>query len=160
MLHALYLTLALLQLPPQKALGAPSRSETAKLFFLAGDLGKAQEIARAGVNSKTDGTKCKALLKLLAEYAFLANHIDELTPEQARQLLELDAAIAPGGVGKLTQKAVERFIDRPLSIARLRAQAGDVAAAASIARDILNVDPKHAETLAFLKALEARDGGR
>ncbi|MCC6334003.1 MAG: hypothetical protein IT380_08450 [Myxococcales bacterium] len=159
MLRALLLFLALSQAAPQKAPPGPSRSETAKLFFLTGDLAKAQEIARAGASSKADGKKCQALVKLLAEYAFLAGRIDDFTPEQARQFLELDAKITPDARGKLTKQALERFVDRPLSIAKLRAEAGDREGARGIAQDILKVAPKHPETLAFLKSLDAPDGG-
>ncbi|MEW5742815.1 MAG: hypothetical protein AB1938_28115 [Myxococcota bacterium] len=160
MVSALLVSLALFQAPPQKAPPAPSRSETAKLFFLAGDLSKAQEIARSGATSKTDGKRCQALLKLLAEYAFLANHIDEFTPEKARQFLELDAKIAPDARGKLTEKAIERYVTKPLAIARLRAEAGDRDGARKLAQDILQVDPRHAETKAFLASLDAPDAGQ
>lgn len=158
MVLALALTVALSQSPAKSAgVGAPPPSETAKLFFLTGDLAKAQEIARGGL--KKDGKRCRPLLKLLAEYAFLAARMDDFTPEQAKEFLALDAKIAPGGVGKLTQKTIERFIDKPLAIAKLRAQAGDRAGAQAIARDALAVDPKHADALAFLASLEAGDGG-
>jgi hypothetical protein len=155
---ALVLALALSQAPAVTPTGSgPAPSETAKLFFLAGDVSKALEIARAGV--KKDGKRCRRLVKLLAEYGYLVNHMDEFTPDQARQFIELDAQIAPGAVGKLTQKTIERFIDKPLEVARLRAKAGDVAGAAAIARDTLKVDPQHAETLAFLASLEVADAG-
>jgi len=153
MLFALVLSLALSQSPAK----GPSPYETAKLFFLAGDIGKAEEIARTGI--KSDKKRCTALLKLLAEYAFLANHVDEFTPEQAKQFLDLDRKIAPGAVGKLTQKAVERYLDKPLAIAKLRAQGGDVEGAMGIAQDILKIDPKHADTLSFVKSLHATDAG-
>jgi hypothetical protein len=153
MLLALALSLSLSQAPER----GPSAYDTAKLFFLAGDVAKAQEIARRGL--KDDGKRCKAMLKLLAEYAFLANHVDEFTPEQAKQFLDLDRKIAPGAVGKLTQKAVERYVDKPLSIAKLRAEAGDATGAKAICADILKIDPKHAATLAFVKALDAPDAG-
>lgn len=153
MLLALALSLSLSQAPER----GPSAYETAKLFFLAGDLAKSQEIARRGL--KDDGKRCKALLKLLAEYAFLANHVDEFTPAQAKQFIELDRKIAPGAVGKLTQKAVERYLDKPLSIAKLRAEAGDATGARTICAENLKIDPKHADTLAFLKALDRPDAG-
>lgn len=153
----LVLSLALSQAPAGKPAAGPLPSETAKLFFLTGDIAKAEEIARSGL--KKDKKRCAALIKLLAEYGYLANHMDEFTPEQAKEFVELDAKIAPTGVGKLTQKTIERFIDKPLEVAKLRAQAGDPVGAAAIARDTLKVDPKHAETLAFLASLEAADGG-
>jgi len=157
MMLAIVLSLALSQAPAVTPPGpGPAPSETAKLFFLAGDVAKAEEVARSGV--KKDGKRCKPLLKLLAEYGYLVNHMDEFTPEQARQFIELDAKIAPGAVGQLTRKTIERFIDKPLEVARLRAKAGDVTGAAAIARDTLKVDSKHAEALAFLASLEADAG--
>ncbi|MEW6434605.1 MAG: hypothetical protein AB1730_24155 [Myxococcota bacterium] len=157
MVAVLALALSLSQAPPGNSPAGPGAFETAKLFFLAGDISKAQDIARSGL--KTDKKRCTEILKLLAEYAFLANHMDEFTPGQAKAFLELDAKIAPGGVGKLTRKTIERFIEKPLEVAKLRAQAGDPAGAAAIAREALKVDPKHAGTLAFLASLEAADAG-
>lgn len=157
MVTALALALALSQAPADKAPVGPGALETAKLFFLAGDISKAEDVARSGL--KKDKKRCTAMLKLLAEYGYLANHMDEFTPEQAKTFLELDAKIAPGGIGKLTQKTIERFIEKPLEVAKLRAQAGDPVGAAAIAREGLKVDPKHAGTLAFLASLEAADGG-
>jgi hypothetical protein len=135
----------------------PSAYETAKLFYLTGDLLKAEETARHGLQD--DPKRCKALLKLLAEYAYLANHVDEFTPEQAKQFIELDKKITPDGIGKLTQKALDRYVEKPLNIARLRAQAGDAVGARAICADILKIYPKHPDTVAFLKSLDAPDAG-
>lgn len=157
MVTALALALALSQVPAPQPPAGPGAYETAKLFFLAGDISKAEDVARSGL--KKDKKRCTAMLKLLAEYGYLANHMDEFTPEQAKAFLELDAKIAPGGIGKLTQKTIDRFLEKPLEVAKLRAQAGDPAGAAAIAREALKVDPKHAGTLAFLASLEAADGG-
>jgi hypothetical protein len=158
MMLTLALSLSLLQVPLVDPPRGPGAYETAKLFFLTGDVAKASEVARSGL--ATDGKRCRALLRWLAEYGYLANRLDELTPEQARELLELNRKIAPGGVGKLTQKVIARFIDKPLQVARLRAQAGDAAGAAAIARETLRVDPKHPEVLDFLASLSGADGGR
>lgn len=151
---ALALALTLAHAPP--AAKGPSAFETAKLFFLAGDVARAEEAARAGL--ARDGKRCRALLRLLAEYGYLANRMDDFTPDQAKAFVELDAKIAPGAVGKLTQKTLERFVDKPLEVARLRAEAGDAVGAAAIARETLKVVPGHPETLAFIAGLSP-DGG-
>lgn len=159
MLPALVLVLAT-QVPPVprgdvKKPGPPA-SETAKLYFLAGDIAKAQEWARSGM--KKEPKVCKPMLQALAEYAFLANHVDELTPEQARQFIELDRKISPQAQAKLTLKVIDRYVEKPLSIAEARASGGDAKSAVAIAETVLSIDPANARALALKKP--APDAGR
>lgn len=126
----------------------PPAGETAKLFFLAGDLAKAVEWATRGL--KTDAKNCKPMLKALAEYGFLANHTDEFTPAQARDFIKYDRAISPAAPGKLTQPIIERFVTGPLVRA---AQTTDKAEAKSIVERVLLVDPKNPEALSLQRVV-------
>ena len=92
--------------PASEARKGPPASEMAKLYFLAGDLRRAIETARQGINS--DPVKCKALYPMLVEYQFLVPRGDELTPAEARAFLEWDRKISPGtpGAGTGTTPAV------------------------------------------------------
>lgn len=141
---------------PPKGSG-PTAAETAKLFFLAGDVLKAQEWARRGL--QREPKTCGPIHKALAEYAFLLNHVDEFTPEQAKQFFELDAAISPTVRGKLTQKAYEKHVLKPLSLAKSRAD-GDVPGATQLLDRVLAIEPKNADALALRKSMTARDGGK
>lgn len=142
------LTVAMTQVgPPGK--GAPAPWETAKLYFLAGDLARAQDWAHRCVRSKPK--ICKPLNAAIAEYAFLEPHADAFTPAQARQYLELDRAIAPDAIGKLTVPARERYVLRPLGIAGARLDRGDRLGAQQIADLVREIDP-HAPELAELDA--------
>ena len=140
----------------QKMAPGPTAYETAKLFFLTGDLATAQEWVRRGL--KREPKTCVPLNKLLAEYNFLANHIDEFTPDQAKEFLELDRKISPSVRGQITEKAFQRFVVKPLELANDQAQ-GDVPRATQLLDQVLFVDPKNAEALA-LEARLARDAGR
>ncbi|MDP1821867.1 MAG: hypothetical protein Q8L48_01430 [Archangium sp.] len=134
----------------------PTAYDTAKLFFLAGDLATAQEWVRRGL--KREPKTCGPLNKLLAEYNFLANHIDEFTPDQAREFLELDRQISPAVRGKVTEKAWARFVAKPLELAQDQAKGGGGPRALQLLEQVLYVDPKNAEALA-LKAKLAKDAG-
>ena len=131
--------------PPGK--GAPPAWETAKLFFLAGDLPRAQEWARRCV--KSHPKICRPLNKNIAEYAFLAPRLDELTADQARQFFSIDRAISPGVPGKLTEKALERYVRRPLVIAAARLDQGDANGAQQLADQVRAVNATAAELVAF-----------
>jgi hypothetical protein len=137
----------------------PTAAETAKLYFLAGDIQRAQEWVQRGL--KREPKTCGPLNKALAEYAFLANHLDEFTPEQAKEFLEIDRRISPTVRGKLTEKVFERYVRKPLDLAKSRSN-GDVPGALQIVGGILVIDPKNADALALKKTLEAPvvDAGR
>jgi hypothetical protein len=132
---------------------APKPSETARLYFLAGDLAKAQEWARAG---RAKDPACGPLLKLLAEYAFEVGHADGFDPPSARAFLRLDRQISPTVPGKLTRPIIDRFITHPLELARAHLKAGAADSAARIAAQVLDVDPTNAEA----RSLVGRDAGR
>lgn len=161
---SLLLTLALTQAPPGKPAPppgpGPSAAETAKLYFLAGDLQKAQEWVVRGL--KKEPKTCGALRKLLAEYAFHANHLDELSLDDAKAFLALDRKISPTVRGKLTEKAFSRYVSKPLELAHARAN-GDAKGAMSLVDSVLAVDPANPEALALKKDLIAAsnhpDGG-
>lgn len=156
------LTISLLMLlsgtpAKSKPADAPLPSETVKLFFLAGDLARAQEFARAC--RRSEPKRCDTLNKRIAEYAFLARDIDALTAEQARELIALDAKITPLARGKITEKVIERYITVPLDRARSRAQ-GDEKGALLILEKVLIADPKNEGALELQKSLRNRaDGG-
>lgn len=135
----------------------PHPTETAKLFFLAGDIAKAQEFARACV--RREPKKCGPINGWIAEYAFLIRDADTLTVEQARQLLELDKKIAPNKRGKLTETVVERYVTRPLERARsLSTQ--DRLAALHVVEQVLTIEPANAAALELQKSLRnGVDGG-
>ena len=155
MMVALVLALVL-SAPPAKA-PAPPAGETAKLFFLAGDVAKAVDWAQRGL--KSDAAKCKPMLKALAEYGALANHTDDFTPEQAKAFLEWDRRISPGTPGKLTVPVIHHFVTAPLEKARADLKAGEPAAARALVLGVLKVDPKNADALALEQQLSA-DAGR
>jgi hypothetical protein len=143
--------------PPKPAAG-PTAYDTAKLFFLAGDLANAQEWVRRGL--KREPKTCGPLNKLLAEYNFLASHIEEFTPEQARDFIELDRKISPTVRGKVTEKAWARFVTKPLELAHDQAP-GDVPRALQLVKQVLFVDPKNPEALALEAELtHPKDAGR
>lgn len=150
------LTLCLLALvaaaPPagKKPAGAPHPSETAKLFFLTGDIAKAQEFALAC--ARREPKKCGPINKWIAEYAFLVRDSDTLTADQARELIALDLKIVPDKRGKLTEKVFERYVTVPLDRARSRAS-GDRKGALSIVEHVLLVDPKNVAALELQKSL-------
>lgn len=147
--------------PPKQAAkpkvdSGPTAYDTAKLFFLAGDLSSAQEWVLRGL--KREPKTCGPLNKLLAEYNFLANHVDEFTPEQARDFLELDRKISPTVRGKVTERAWTRFVAKPLALAQEQAK-GDVPQALQLVKQVLFVDPKNAEAVALMAKL-TQDAGR
>ena len=159
MLLALALSMIVVQAPPAKAPrppgAGPTAYDSAKLFFLAGDLSTAQEWARRGL--KREPKTCGPLNRQLAEYNFLANHIDDFTPDQARDFLELDRKISPTVRGRITEKAFHHFVTKPLELAQAQAK-GDVPRAIQLLDEVLYVDPKNPEALA-LKA-QLKDGPR
>ena len=166
MLLAIALSMLVTQLPPpsapppkqgkQKMAPGPTAYDTAKLFFLAGDLATAQEWVRRGL--KREPKTCGPLNALLAEYNFLANHVDEFTLEQAKTFLELDRKISPTVRGQITEKAYRRFVTKPLELATEQAR-GDVPRAVQLLEQVLLVDPANPDALA-LKAQLSTPGNR
>lgn len=135
---------------PQLPAHGPKASETAKLYFLAGDLAKAQDWARRGLT--TEKRTCERLHKALVEYSFLANRSDAFSLLEAKQFIELDRHISPGTPGKLTQAVLERFVDKPLSLAAARAE-GDVSGALRLVDQVLTVEPHNSVAKALKKKL-------
>lgn len=135
--------------PPERT---PPPGETAKLYFLAGDLAKAVEWATRGL--KTDSKACKPMLKALAEYGFLANHTDEFTSEQARDFIKWDRVISPATPGRLTLPVVERFVTDPLERAKQLSYLDPVQARQFVDR-VLNVDPQNAEAIGLKRQLSS-----
>ena len=158
MLLALALSMVVTQVAPPLTQGkmgpGPTAYDTAKLFFLAGDLATAQEWARRGL--KREPKTCRPLNKMLAEYNFLANHIDEFTPDQAKSFLDLDRQISPSVRGQMTDKAFKRFVIKPLELAHDMAT-GDPPRARQLVDQVLYVDSKNAEALALLGQLKEGD---
>ncbi len=137
--------------PPSKPAGPPP-AELAQLYFLAGDLPSAQQTCSrvAQVDAR-----CRALIKPLAEYAFLAGTRDSFTPAQAREYLALDARLSPKARSKLTEPTWQRFVQEPLARAKAWAQQGHAAEAVPVVEGVLLVVPAHAEAQALLQTLRA-----
>ncbi|MBS1149730.1 MAG: hypothetical protein H6Q89_1428 [Myxococcaceae bacterium] len=141
----------------EKPTGPPA-SDMAILYFLAGDLRRAVDVARAGL--KTDAVKCKPLFPMLVEYEFLLPKRETLTVEEAKAFLEWDRKISPKAQGKLTGVVYRKYVETPLHYARTANQGGELEKAKKLLGEVLIVDPKNEDALA-LKALIARpDGGR
>jgi tetratricopeptide (TPR) repeat protein len=163
---ALFLAVVLAQLPPLPA-GLPGvdakkpqmkASETAKLYYLAGDLSTAREWCERGL--KKEGPVCKPFLKHLAEYAFLLGKFEPLTLGEAKQVIELDRRLSPAAAGKLTKPVQERFVLGPLARARAWAIQGAPGEAIRFVDEALQVDPTNADAKALrLQLLAAADGG-
>jgi len=139
--------------PGTRGAKTPPASETARLYFLAGDPAKAMEWCRKGL--KKEPKVCRAMLKALAEYEFLASHRDTFTVEQARDFVRWDRAIAPGAWSKLTEPTLERFVHGPVLLARRVWAAGDLAQAKKLVAGALTVEPKDPQALALKKELDA-----
>jgi hypothetical protein len=157
------LAMLVTQVPPPPQAGgaatpAPTAVESARLYFLAGDLSTAREWAQRGL--KKEAKVCKPLLKDLAEYAFLMGKSGELTIDEARQVLVLDKRISPKEPGKLTKKVSERFVVGPMKRAEAWAAQGAAGDAVRFVDDALAVDPSNAEAKALrARLLEIADGG-
>ncbi len=154
------LTLLLLTVEPEggmQKVPAPPASDMAILYFMAGDLRRAVDTARAGM--KSDPVRCKALHPMLVEYQFLVPKRETLTQEEAKNFLAWDKKISPKATGKLTPLVVQRYVDLPLQQARTANQGGDVARSKKLVADVLAVDPANADALALKAALSA-DAGR
>ena len=136
----------------------PPASDMAVLFFMAGDMRRAVDTARAGM--KTDAVKCKALYPLLVEYEFLVPKRDALTVEQARSFLAWDTKISPKASGKLTAAVVRKYVETPLHYARTANQGGDLVTAKKLLADVLTIDPTNADALALKALINQPDGGR
>ncbi|MBL8918278.1 MAG: hypothetical protein JNJ54_05420 [Myxococcaceae bacterium] len=161
MLAAL-LGLLVTQAPPPTAGGpgalAPTAIETARLYFIAGDLVTAREWLQRG--QKKEAKVCRPALKSLAEYAFLLGKSEELTLDEARQVVELDKRISPKEPGKLTRKVIDRFVVGPLKRAEAWAMQGAAGEAVRFVDDALKVDPANPEAKALrARLLDIADGG-
>ena len=153
-------------LPPGgKQMIAPTAIETARLYFLAGDLTTSREWCERGL--KREAKACKPLLKDLAEYKFLMSKFEELTLDEAKQVIALDRRISPKDQGKPTKPIFERYVSGPMTRAKLWAEQGAAAEAVRFVEDALKVDPTNADARALLKQLTtladagvSLDGGR
>ncbi len=151
------LTLLLLCAEPVQKQPAPPASDMAILYFMAGDLRRAVDTARAGM--KSDPVKCKALFPMLVEYQFLVPKRESLTLEEAKNFILWDKKISPKATGKLTPLVVKRYIDLPLQLARTANQGGDLARSKKFVADVLAVDPANEDALALSASFSA-DAGR
>lgn len=138
--------------------------EQGRQAFVRGRYPEAQKLY--GSCLKTRPKQCPPLLRALVLYQPLAARADELTPEEAAQLVALDRVITAGGepAGR-THQALERYVDLPLRRGRAALEGGSPARAAQLAREVLVVDPKNEAAQALLAAAGAdagtlRAGGR
>lgn len=136
---------------------APKPSDGVREAFINGDLTQA-EVGVQLCLRKEPKAKCKQLGRWLAEYTFLYSHLDSFKPEDAHTFIELDKKLSPKQRSRLTEHAIERYVNKPFETAKLLAQ-GNEARALEVLNMVLIVDPKHAEALALKKALLARDAG-
>ncbi len=145
--------------PAQAPKGPPPHLETARLYFVAGDLRRAGEFIDRCLQSP-EKKKCLPIKRALAEYSYLASQRDSLTAAQARQVLEFDRQISPQKVGKLTQVVSEQWVGRPTRIAQSRFEAGQLTAARASLDEALAVDPLNVEALAVKARIDnAADAG-
>lgn len=143
--------------PAAKAL-APTAIETARLYFIAGNLPAAREWGQRGL--KKEAKACKPMLRDLAEYSFLLSKYEALTLDEAKQMLILDRRISPKAVGKLTSPVIERYVTGPMARARLWAEQGAAAEAVKFVDDALVVDPSNVDAKALRRRLlDVADGG-
>ena len=135
----------------------PPASDMAILYFLAGDLRRAVDTARAGLTS--DPKKCKVLYPMLVEYAFLVPKRETFSLAEAKSFLDYDKKISPKAQGKLTANVVKRYVELPLQSARTAHKGGDLVRARQFVDDALAVDATNADAIA-LKAELGADAGR
>jgi hypothetical protein len=136
----------------------PKASESARLYFLAGDLAAAREWCERGL--KKERAVCKPFLEHLASYAYLVGRYAPLTPDEAREVLVLDRKLSPSAPGRLTTPVLERFVLGPLTRARLWAEQGAAGEAVTFVEAALRVDPSNAEARALrAHLLDVADGG-
>ncbi len=137
---------------------APTAIETARLYFIAGNIPSAREWGQRGL--KKEAKACKPLLKDLAEYSFLLSKYEALTLEEAKLMIVLDRRISPKSVGKLTTPVIERYVMGPMARARLWAEQGAAGEAVKFVDDVLTVDPANAEAKGLrAQLLAVADGG-
>jgi len=139
--------------PPPKGSKPALASETARLYFLAGDPAKAVEWCRKGL--KRERKVCRPMLRALAEYEFLASNRDSFTVEQARDFVKWDKQIAPKAFSKLTEPTLQRFVKDPVDLARQMSASGQVEQAKKLVAGALVVDPEDADAKALKKQLDA-----
>ena len=97
---------------------------------------------------------CKQLGRWLAEYTFLYSHLDSFKPEDARTFIELDRKLSPKQRSRLTEHAIERYVNKPFETAKSLAN-GNQKRALELLDIVLSIDPKHADALALKKSLVA-----
>ncbi|MDP3499452.1 MAG: hypothetical protein Q8S33_03940 [Myxococcales bacterium] len=137
---------------------APTAIETARLYFIAGNIPSAREWGQRGL--KKEAKLCKPLLKNLAEYSFLLSKYEALTLDEAKLMIVLDRRISPKAVGKLTTPVIERYVTGPMVRARLWAEQGAAGDAVKFIDDVLTVDPSNADAKALrAQLLAVADGG-
>ena len=150
------------QAGPNAPKDGPPPSELAKLYFIAGDLLRANEAVQAGAPRDP---KCQAMVKPLADYMLLASRKDRLTAAEAKQFIAADRAVSPLAMSKVTRSVYERFVGLPLLKAKARVANGLNADALTYVREALDADPNNAEAAALLLKLApdagtAADAGR
>lgn len=137
---------------------APTAIESARLYFIAGNIPSARQWGQRGL--KKEAKVCKPLLKDLAEYSFLLSKYEALTLEEAKLMIALDRRISPKSVGKLTTPVIERYVTGPMGRARLWAEQGAAGEAVKFVDDALTVDPTNADARALrAQLLAVADGG-
>ena len=136
---------------------APKPSDGVRAAFINGDLPQA-EVGVQLCLKKEPKARCKQLGRWLAEYTFLYSHLDSFKPEDARTFIELDKKLSPKQRSRLTEHAIERYVNKPFETAKALAE-GNQKRALELLDVVLTVDPTHAEALALKKALLARDAG-
>jgi hypothetical protein len=134
---------------------APSPREMAQLFFLAGDLRRAVDVARRCVELEGK-KKCGDFYRALVEYEALIPRNDHLTPAEAKAYLEWDHTVSPAVEGKLTAPVRQRYVTDPLERAHRAAEAGDPAKALVIVKVVLEIDPKNADAQKLLAQLQEK----
>jgi len=138
--------------------GLAPASATARLYFIAGDIPTAIDWANRGL--KKEPKVCKAMAKDLAEYGYLVGKYDELTLDEARQVLALDRRISAKEPGRLSKPVLARFVRGPMMRARDWARQGAAVQAVAFVDDVLKVDPSNAEARALrAQLLAVADGG-
>lgn len=153
-----FLSVALAQDPMAARALAPTAIETARLYYLAGDLRSSREWCERGL--KKERKRCQPFLRSLAEYEFLMGKYDELSLAEAATVVQLDRGLSPGEPGKLTKPVLERYVRGPMMRARDWAAQGASGEAVRFVDDVLKVDPKNDEAKQLRAELLAQaDGG-
>lgn len=147
--------LTLLLLEPTVPL---SSLERLKANFVLGNLDDAYRHAQDCL--KADRKRCEPVVKDLLAYRKLAHRFDNLSADEARQLIALDRRIDAGGWGKLTLASLARYVKLPLTRARTLLGWGEKAKALQEVDAALAIDPQFDEALRLKAQLLGTDAGR